>query len=215
MTDAWLGDGRLTPRQAAAISYTLQSWADLDLQSWLLDRDEPLHDIGPFAYLDRRVMMLVGESAAFVDAARARCVAVAEEIEQGVLPFDRPGCYFDEVLMGAVLPRAQDMLNDEGDLFENIPARPEPGTDGPPTDDDLDEDYELCDDDWDVVSDGFDDACEWDDWEVPRNWNPPHPLLRSILRERPPFEWFDIAKPGPTMRERVLASSEGAMPSSG
>jgi len=101
-----------------------------------------------------------------------------------MLPFDRPGPLIDEVLIGAALHGAQESLEDMPELFERIPARE--AVDG-------DEDYVIGDDDWDAVSDGFDDACEWDEWEVPLRQG--HPLLPAVLAQRHPFTWFDGGEP--------------------
>lgn len=55
--------------------------------------------------------------------------------------------------------------------------------------------------DWDVVSDGFGDACRWDECEAPLRQG--HPLLLAILAERHPFTWFDLAEPtGPGYLQR-------------
>ncbi|MCO8127250.1 hypothetical protein NHL50_08520 [Acidimicrobiia bacterium EGI L10123] len=196
VADAWDGDGRLTPRQAAALIYILGWWHDIDLQEWLERPDEPLHQVGPFRLLDQRAMMLVDGNRTFAALARERCAAVASELQAGTLPFDRPGCFFDEVLMAVALPEAQELLLDQPDLFETLPER----TSELSGDDDCD----IADDDWDVVSDGFDDAASWGDWEVPRSWNPPHPLLRHLLNERPPFQWFDPPTPATTGAHRSV-----------
>jgi hypothetical protein len=128
-------------------------------------------------------MMLVGESRAWTELARRRCLAVSEEIKNGVLPFDRNGCFFDELLMALALPYAEASLTDEPDIFSGLPLATAS----------RDDDYALLDDEWDSVSDGFDDRCRWDEWEVPLIWN--HPLLRTILEERHPLTWFDPTLP--------------------
>lgn len=180
---SWEGSPYLTPRQAYAIAGCLDFWADLSLGEWLKDpASEPLHTVTPFEQLDPRVMMLVGESRAWAALARRRCLAVSEEIKNGILPFDRDGCFFDELLMALALPYAEASLADEPDLFSGLPIATASA----------DDDYDLLDDEWDSVSDGFDDRCRWDEWEIPLIWN--HPLLRTILEERHPFTWLDPTK---------------------
>lgn len=98
----------------------------------------------------------------------------------GSLPFDRTGPLIDEILIGAALEGAQSLLKDLPELFERIPSQEAVD------DDDF---YVIGDDDWGVVSDGFDDVCRWDEWEVPILQG--HPLLPTILAERHPFSWFD------------------------
>jgi hypothetical protein len=188
-TRVWGASGRLTPRQARAIAAVLEIWGDEIRTEWInADASRsPLHDIAPFDRLDLRVMMVVGENAAWASAAAERCHAVAEEIATGVLPFDRDGCYFDELLIGAALLEAPEILAQIPDLFDGITERAAPPG--------ADEDYDgsrLGDDEWDVVSDGFDDACRWDEWEVPVMNG--HPLLGAVLAGHHPFRWFD---PGP------------------
>lgn len=194
VASAWESHGRLTPRQAAAFIHTLSWWADLELGEWLRSREEPLHEVGPFCYFDVRVMMLVGDNAAFAAAAMDRCRVVAEEIERGVLPFDRPGCFFDEVLMAAALPAAQAVVEDEAEMLEGIPARS--GTKLPDHVDleDVDWDnYEFGDSDWDSTSDYFDDEAYWGDWEVPVMSG--YVAIPLLLERFHPFRWFDIVRP--------------------
>lgn len=183
-TNAWLDSPRLTPRQAYAIAVVLDGWNDLDIAEWLRDPSEPLHEVAPFYHFDLRVLMLVGESRAWAEGVRRRCRLISDEIEAGILPFDRPGPLIDEVLMGAALPAAQELLEDMPEVFERISARDEI------EDDDV---YLIGDDDWDAVSDGFDDVCEWDEWEVPLMTG--HPLLPAVLADRHPFTWFDGGEP--------------------
>ena len=52
------------------------------------------------------------------------------------------------------------------------------------------ENFEIGDDDWGIVADGFRDACESEDSKIPL-WKC-HPLLPWILARRPPFNWFDL-----------------------
>lgn len=208
--DNWSSSDRLTCRQALALATTIDHWADLYLGGWLEDSasSDRLDEIPPFGYFDKRIMMLVGENRAWVAKARERCRAVGDEIIRGVLPFDRPGCYFDEVLMAAALLEAPDMLSDEQGFFENIPAveRDGSGSDG----DQDEEEYGPADSDWDSASDLFDDLAQWDDWEVPVRNN--HLLLRTILENRHPFTWFDPEAIGESMHEstrRVVAQQIG------
>lgn len=201
LAEIW-AHGIMTPRQASAIMFVLAHWVDGELQPWLDgDLDDPLFGCGPFAHFDERVMMLVDENKAFAAKALERCRTVLDEIERGVLPFDREGCYFDEVLMGAALLAAPDYLNDMPELFQNLPERP--SLDVRALDDLSEEevDIPLGDDDWDMVSDNFDDRAQWDDWEVPVYNN--HPILSPLIERRHPFRWFDPIGPRPTMRETV------------
>lgn len=174
---AWGDCYYLTPRQAYAIASTLDVWADADITEWLEHPgSQPLHEVSPFDQLDLRVMMHVNESRAWAAKVAERCYAVADEIAEGVLPFDRPGVYADELLIALALRDAKDSMADLPELFEEIQSRP-------------DSDDAVGDDDWDAVSDAFDDRCRWDEWEVPLYRG--HVLLPAILAERHPFTWFD------------------------
>lgn len=176
---AWKDCPYLTPRQASAIAGELGVWADLFIGEWLTRTTrEPLHEVSPFDQLDLRVMILVNDNRAWAAKAAQRCDAVAGEIERGILPFDRPGCYFDELLMALALRPAQEQMSDMAELFENVPARTIAKSD----------DW-ILDSDWDAVSDEFDDRSRWDEWEVPTMDN--HPLLAAILNEHHPYSWFD------------------------
>jgi len=199
-TSTW-AEGAMTPRQAWAVLSVLAYWADTDLRGWLDgDVDQPLYQCEPFVHFDERVMMLVGENKAFAEKARKRCLAVHDEIEQGVLPFDRPGCYFDEVLVGAAVRVAEDYLNDMPELFAGLPERPSADLSVPGA---QDEEQEIPhgDDDWDQVTDGFDDLAQWDDWEVPLVTD--HPVLGPLLEQRHPFRWFDQVALRPRMTETL------------
>lgn len=143
---------------------------------------------GVLDLFDLRVMMLVGESRPWAEAVRQRCVKLSEEIEAGVLPFDRSWPLIDEVLIGAALGGAQAALEDAPELFDRITARDSVA-------DEENEEYTIGDEDWDAVSDGFDDQCRWDEWEVPIRTG--HPLLPAILEARHPFTWFDAEASGP------------------
>ena len=191
---AWSDCHYLTPRQAYSIAAVLDLWADLYIQGWLDEpMQEPLHNVGPFARFDRRIMFYVDGNQAWAEMVRDRCYAVSDEIEAGVLPFHREGAYIDELLIATALAEAEDMLGDAPDLFEGIAPR-----DGSPEDDE----GLSGDDDWDQLSDTFDDMCQWDDWEVPLYKN--HPLLPAILAERHPFTWFDmVPASGPGYLQRL------------
>lgn len=179
-TSSWRNSPRLTLRQAYALAVELDSWADGEIAEWLHDPSGPLHEVAPFCHFDLRVMMLVGENRAWAEGVRQRCRIISNEIEMGSLPFDRTGPLIDEILIGAALEGAQSLLKDLPELFERIPSQEAVD------DDDF---YLIGDDDWGVVSDGFDDVCRWDEWEVPILQG--HPLLPTILAERHPFSWFD------------------------
>jgi len=186
---AWRDCYYLTPRQACALASTLNLWGDLHISGWLDNPlEQPLHSVEPFSALDIRVMMLVDENRAWAAAARDRCFAVADEIERGVLSCDRPGCFFDELLIALALPAAEEMFEDEPELFEQIPARPAHDYDADDEDDETD--YPCGDTDWGMVSAHFDGECRWDEWEVPALRD--HPLLRAVLTDHPPYSWFDV-----------------------
>ncbi|MBT0773526.1 hypothetical protein KIH74_31555 [Kineosporia sp. J2-2] len=193
---AWAESPVLTPRQASAIAVILDVWADLYIGEWLKHPSvEPLHEVEPFASFDVRVMIYVNENRAWAEKARERCRAVSDEIESGTLPFDRPGCYFDELLMAAALPAAQAELADMPEMFDDIAPRVAIGR--------LDDGEGLSDDDWDLVADSFDDQCRWDEWEVPLYNN--YPLLGVILASRHPFTWFDPSEgTGPGYLRRLV-----------
>lgn len=181
---AWAESPHLTPRQAYAIALELDGWADTDIAEWLREPRQPLHEVAPFCDFDLRVMMLVAENRAWVEAVRRRCRVISDEIEAGTLPFNRSGPLIDEVLVGATLEGAQALLADIPEIFDRIAAR-SAIDDG--------EDFFVGDNDWDAVSDGFDNECRWDEWEVPLMNG--HPLLPAVLAERHPFRWFDAVEP--------------------
>lgn len=182
-TSSWKDSPRLTPRQAYAIGLQLDFWADTDIAEWLQDPNVPLYEVSPFTHFDLRVLMHVGENRAWVEGVRQRCYVISDEIQSGTLPFDRPGPLIDEILIGASLDDAQTLLGEEPELFAQIPSREGKGDD---------EKFEIGDDDWDLVVDGFHDVGESEDWEIPLwKW---HPLLPVILAQRPPFTWFDLGR---------------------
>jgi hypothetical protein len=147
-------------------------------------------------------MMYVNENKAWAAKVQERCFALHDEIESGILPFDRDGCYFDELLMAAVLSEAEDVLNDMPALFDEIPARPSTSRDD---EDDIDDNAEtaLSDDDWGWARYCFADRCRWDEWEVPVIKD--DPLLPAILADSHPYTWFD-SKPstGPGYLQRLM-----------
>lgn len=201
--DAWGDSPRLTPRQAWALSATLGIWSDLHLEPWVAEQREPLHDISPFCYFDLRVLMLIGDNRAWVEGVRRRCDVLAEEIEQGVLPFDRPGPFIDEVLIAAALVEAPYMFEDEIGAFEGIPPRVASAIDD-------EEEYLLGDDEWGLASELFDNDCRWGDWEIPVRDG--HPLLPTLLQACPPHTWFDPALPDV---DESLAEFFGRAPADG
>jgi hypothetical protein len=181
---AWRDRRDLTPRMAAGFAYAIDGFADLGIGSWLDGSDSaPLHAVDPFGAVDLRIMMAVADNRAWAALAGDRCRAVADEIDKGVLPFDRPGCYFDELLMALALGWARDFHAD-GLHDDALPARdrPEPELDG------LDTIFD--DSDWiDEVEANFDDAARFEDWQVPRFKG--HPRVSDLLAARPPYTWFD------------------------
>ncbi|WP_206494867.1 helix-turn-helix transcriptional regulator [Microbacterium sp. KRD174] len=178
----WQNHGEITPRQAYAIATVLGLWED-ELALWLrFPSGEPLHQIGPLAVLDTRVMFHIGESFAFAEAVRERCAAIVGEIEDGVLPVMRPGRFIDEVLIGAALPTAQAHLQEMPEVFEHIAPRAG------------DDDEQIGDDDWDVLSDWIDDEAYAADWEVPLGLA----TLPILLEHRHPFTWFDLDRDAPS-----------------
>jgi len=130
-------------------------------------------------------MILVNENRAWAESLSQRCHAVGDEIAQGVLPFDRPGCFADELLVALALPHAEASMSDMPGLFEQVAPRSEQRA---PRDGDEDADWVL-DDEWGLVADLFDNRCRWDEWDVPTV--PGHPLLAAILAEHHPYTWFD------------------------
>jgi transcriptional regulator with XRE-family HTH domain len=182
--EAWEDCSYLTPRQAAAIATGLALWS-ANIEDWLqVPSEQPLHEVGPFASIDRRVMIHVDDNKAWAAKAQERCDVLAEEIERGVLPFDRDGCFFDELLVGAVVPEAEAILAALPDMFEDIAARAKSGSQV-----DDDEDRQNSDEEWDAVSEAFGDRFLWEDWQVPLYSD--HPLLTGLLTDMHPYGWFD------------------------
>lgn len=180
--NVWRDVPYMTPRQAYALSVTIVLWADSDIAEWGTEQNEPLHEVPPFDEFDLSVMMHVSESRAWAEAVRRRAYKVSDEIEQGILPFDRPGPFIDEVLFGAAFEAARDYMADAPDVFDRIAARAK-------IDDEENDVYLIGDDDWDQVIFDFDERCRWESWEVPLSSG--HPLLPALLAERHPYTWFD------------------------
>jgi hypothetical protein len=164
----------LTPRQACAVASVLALWAE-EIDEWLDGGwlREPLHAVPPFSRLDCRVMIYVNDNKAWAAKAQERCYAVASEIAEGVLPFDREGCFFDELLMAVALPLAEELLTQNPEVFEDFAPRL-------PTHED---EVHF------MVADEFDDRCRWDEWEVPTQND--HQLLAAVLAGNHPYTWFD------------------------
>jgi hypothetical protein len=180
--EAWGDCPYLTPRQASAIVTAFALWS-YAIQEWLEGRSaQPLHDVGPFGSLDRRAMMYVNDNKAWAAKAQERCDALCDEIEGGVLPFDRDGCFFDELLIGAVLPEAERIVTALPEMFEDIPARAK-------LDDSDGVEIWMYEDDWDAVGEAFDDFYRWEDCKIPLYRD--HPLLPDLLAGLHPFAWFD------------------------
>ncbi|SKG69682.1 Uncharacterised protein [Mycobacteroides abscessus subsp. bolletii] len=171
----WTGHALLTPRQAAAIQTQLDVWQDLFLSSWLDDgwTKEPLYSVPPFDSLDPRVLVYVNDNRAWAYLACQRCIAVRDEMDTGVLPFDRDGCFFDEVLMALVIDWMTETY--EEDVAQGLL-------------DDITPHHR--DSDWEAVSEAFDSAARWREWEIPTMVG--HQLLPSVLVQHHPFTWFDV-----------------------
>lgn len=112
-----------TPRQAAWIASKLSLWGEGDLDGWLEWRIEPLHIVAPCDFLDPRVMMMVGDNAGWADAVKHRCLVLPNQISHGVLPFDRPGPYIDELLDGLALPVSRRWSRNDPEMLERVTAR--------------------------------------------------------------------------------------------
>jgi hypothetical protein len=179
--EAWNECSYLTPRQASAIATGLALWS-YNIEEWLQGSGAPLHEVGPFGSIDRRAMIHVNDNKAWAAKARERCDALTEELERGVLPFDRDGCLFDEMLIGAALPEAEAILAALPEVFEDIPARVRSA-------DQPDDGLEIFDNDWEAVAEAFEDLCRWEAWQVPLYRD--HPLLSQLLEELHPYAWFD------------------------
>ncbi|WZU35972.1 hypothetical protein Rruber_05485 (plasmid) [Rhodococcus ruber] len=190
---AWANSSILTPRQAYALAAVLDGWADTELTMWLDDNiNQPLHEISPFSRMDRRALFHVDGNKAWAAKALERCRAVAQEIENGILPFDRPGCYFDELLMAAALFDAPSLMQDMPELFENL--TPQSASDTAPEDEDFD--YCMDDEDWDTVGERFDSQSRWGYWDTP--FYNDSAILTAILAKYPPYTWFDPAYEKPS-----------------
>jgi hypothetical protein len=193
----WTDHPLLTPRQAAAIQIQLDIWQHLFIGSWLEHGgpNEPLHTVSPFDELDPRVMLYVNDNKAWAHLAHRRCIAVRDEIGGGVLPFDRDGCFFDEVLMALVIDWVAETYDDsvvEGSFEGVVPNE--------------------RDHDWTAVSDAFDDVARWHDWEIPTMID--SPLLPALLARHHPFTWFDAPPvPPATLLVESATNPGGGSPS--
>lgn len=173
----WRSHPLLTPRQASGIMVQLDMWQHLFIGTWLEGRGpkEPLHTVSPFDELDPRVMIHVNDNQAWAHLARQRCITVRDEMHCGVLPFDRDGCFFDEILMALVVDWVAETYDDseaEGS-FDGIAPHEN-------------------DDDWVTVSEVFNDAARWRSWKIPTIVG--HELLPTVLAQSHPFSWFDPPK---------------------
>ena len=107
----------------------------------------------------------------------------------------------DEVLLAAALLVAPDELHDLQEMYEDIPARIDPG-EGDDEYEYTDEERGPYDDGWDSVSESFDEMAKWEDWEVPVRWKD-HPMLQSLLDTRHPFTWFDDTAHGQSSEDAI------------
>jgi hypothetical protein len=89
------------------------------------------------------------------------------------------------VLVGASLNGARGSWENKPEIYERIPARDAVDDDGV---------YAIGGDDWDAVSDCFDDVCKWDEREVP---------LRRYLRYSRPF-WLSVTRSAGSTRMSLL-----------
>lgn len=182
----WKDSYLLTPKQAYCFAGTLNYWHDAEISIWEDDPSyRPLCTLEPFRELIAPVKMLIGENYAFADKAMERCREVAKEIENGIMPFHRHGCFFDEVLMAMALPYAKiwmekGMEQDE-EWFSYLPAVAIPDDEGGML---------VADDQWDGLWAKFDDESMWNDWQLPvmgENWQ-----SSEWAMNHHPFTWFDL-----------------------
>lgn len=200
--DPWTNE-LLTPGQAYAIATAMVDWARADLEPWLSRRQrQPLHQCRPFSYLDPRVMMVVDDNTAIAAAAAERCRVVSDEIKRGTLPFDRNGCYFDEVLLGAALHEAPDFLTEKPELIHDSPivgSPMQPRTEGgrrPAS-------TGAVPDDWEHIAYAFGLHARWPDSSVPAETG--NAFLPLILETRPPSRWFDLGVSPPSLTSTFCA----------
>ncbi len=178
---AWSGSRSLTARQAAVLYGILGSWED-EILDWLYRKDGPrgpLHGIAPFSLIATRALIPVSDNSAWSSLASWRCRAVADEIAAGALPFERPGCLFDELVTVIALREAHDlapdMMDELPDLFANIPGQ-------------------SGDDDWTDARREFSDRARHEEHDILLGLD--HPGLRRVLDAHPPACWFDPPTPG-------------------
>lgn len=197
-SEVWGDDPCLTARQAYGIAVALDWFADAEIDPWLENPSEaPLHEVPPFNQFDLRVMMLVGDNRAWAALAAEHCHAVAKTFRDGTASFFNPGAtappYFDELVVAAAVPFAQDQMHDMPEFYEGIPARM-----SAPDGADDDDDWLLDDEDgWSRLIDILDDGSARPDWADPILG--PHPSARCLMDENHPFTWFDRpSAPSPT-----------------
>jgi serine/threonine protein kinase len=102
--------------------------------------------------------------------------------------------------MAAVLHEAPELFNAAPEMFEGLPERPSRAN-TPEDKDTDDEDSVPGDDDWDWVEVSFDSQALWEYWQVPV-WKDHH-LVPAVLEAWPPYQWFDEAHFGPTLKDAV------------
>lgn len=176
----WNDHPLLTPRQAVHLGVQLDMWQS---QIECAAVGEPLYNIGPFVSLDPRVLIHVNENRTWLYLACQRINALSDEIHEGVLPFDRDGCFFDEVLMACLQDWAEETWPDEDlEWMDGIPAQED-------------------DDDWGAVADAFDGAAHWEDWKMPTELG--SRFLPMLLAVRHPFTWFDRERPADAAAART------------
>jgi len=182
---AWRDCPTLAPRQALALAMSLTFFGNVAISEWLDDPlERPLHEVPPFDAFDLRVMIRIDDNRAWARAAAVRCHEVVSGIENGVLPFDRVGCFFDEMIMAPALAMAESLPSDTSPDFSSVvPSR---------TASNCPKGW-VRDDDWEQIHAHFTKICRWPDWEVPLLAGLPQ--VGALLAERHPYTWFDMAMP--------------------
>lgn len=164
----WGNSSYLSPRQAYAVATALGWWADTSIGKWLEKPSRrPLHEVAPFDRIDLRTMMHVGENRAWAALAFERCRAVAQDLSVGILPFERPGCYFDQLIFAVAVREAED-------IWDQV----ESGKD------DMKE--SESDSDWEPIDQVLQMRSHWPYLEVIPG--------ESIRSDRHPLTWFDTAE---------------------
>jgi hypothetical protein len=195
----WGDARRLTPRQAVTVSMTLGMWVE-QLDEWLEYHgdprfgQEPLAKIEPLVHFDARVLARLGDEEAFARNARDRCRVVADEVDRGLRPNERDGCYFDEVVFGLALDVGESEMEafEESEAFAGVPATAGNMNMDEEVDEDDDSDIILGDHDWGLALDIFANEAQWDDWGEPvlGGLLGASPILDQILEDRHPSTWF-------------------------